>query len=291
MAAICEKLLTSYNVEDIPSCSSSSSSSSTSFSSSLTYRLPLSSERHTKNEEEAEEKEEYKNDYKTNVTSYNKRKQKSQINSKVKIKEIEKTDDTKNEVVHRGSVNNVQHLSSQEITNDEIPRDNSCLSFEDFTAGPLGASLHSAYEKAKEALIENKSTQRQIVVVLNKLKLCIDDLESQLNVTQFIEVDCNEEKTIGVGEGKEGEEEGKEDVKGKGEGEGERKIDEIENNNCDDRMNAINTLSSDLACARRDYRLSSKELRLCKLQVLEIQTLKKLSLSTLLQAFESQNNM
>jgi hypothetical protein len=51
----------------------------------------------------------------------------------------------------------------------------------------------------------------------------------------------------------------------------------------------MEAVEAELAGIKKDYRLSSKELELCKVQVAEIQTLKKMALSALLRAFEAQN--
>ena len=180
--------------------------------------------------------------------------------------------------MQRGSIGSIQHTAYEEIPKERKSDNISSLSFEEFSTGPLGIALHSAYEKAKEALVENKNTQRQIVVVLNKLKLCIDDLQVQSNKIQFSDSDCQEAKFAAKGKEEVKEWENREGGERQGVGE--------EDTYC--KKNATHTLSSDLACAKRDYRLSSKELQLCKLQVLEIQTLKKMTLSALLQAFEAQ---
>ena len=248
--------------------------------------------------------------------------------TKIKIKDNEKkgnnnkNDDSeieRKEVVHRGSVDSIQHTVLGEIPQNQKLDKISVLNFEDFSSGPLGISLKTAYENAKETLVENKNRQRQIVSVLNKLKLCIDDLQLRLKLSGGECSDSSEGKRGGEEEGKRGEVEGQ---RGEGEDEEERKGGErgreeeeeeeekegTNNNNNknnqnkqqkdkdkdkdrdsrDKNKNTVNTLTSDLMCAKRDYRLSTKELQLCKLQVMEIQSLKKIALSTLLQAYQNQ---
>lgn len=276
------------------------------------------------------------NNYRKKSTTKNKTK------TKIKIKDNEKKGNNnyndnsateRKEVVHRGSVDSTQQTALGEIPRNQKPDKISVLNFEDFSSGPLGISLKTAYENAKETLVENKNRQRQIVSVLNKLKCCIDGLELKLNLSGGEYSDNGEGKRgEGDGEGKkgEGEEEGKRGGEGEGKGDvGEKKIGEVEreeeeeeeekegnngtnNNNKNnqnkqhrgkdkdndkdrdrkrdsrDNNNTISTITSDLVCAKRDYRLSSKELQLCKLQVMEIQSLKKIALSTLLQAYQNQ---
>jgi hypothetical protein len=272
------------------------------------------------------------------MTNYRK-KSTIKIRTKIKIKNNEKKENNSNnddsarerkEVVHRGSVDSIQHTVLGEIPRNQKQDKISVLNFEDFSSGPIGISLKTAYENAKETLVENKNRQRQIVSVLNKLKLCIDDLELKLKLTGGEYSDSSEGKRGGEEEGKRGEVEGKTE---EGVDEGERKGGERgreeeeeeeeekeeekegannknnknnqnkqnkdkeknkdkdtdkERDSRDNNNNTINTLTSDLMCAKRDYRLSTKELQLCKLQVMEIQSLKKIALSTLLQAYQNQ---
>jgi hypothetical protein len=252
--------------------------------------------------------------------------------TKIKIKDNERKGNSNNsdnseierkEVVHRGSVDSIQHTVLGEIPRDQKPDKISVLNFEDFSSGPLGISLKTAYENAKETLVENKSRQRQIVSVLNKLKLCIDDLQLKLKLSGGEYSDSSEGKKGGEVEGETVEREDEAERKGGERGreeeeEEEEKEKEGANNNnnktnnqnkqpkdknkdkdrdkdrdkerdsIDMNKNTINTITSDLMCAKRDYRLSTKELQLCKLQVMEIQSLKKIALSTLLQAYQNQ---
>jgi hypothetical protein len=160
------------------------------------------------------------------------------------------------------------------------------LTFEEFSSSPAGIPLHAAYEGAKSALQENKATQRQITSMLNKFKACIDALQLQLH-----EGGEQEGERKGEGEGK-GEEKGE----GKGEKDGgrtEKEKNKVKNRgeskNKDKNKAAMEAVEAELAGIKKDYRLSSKELELCKVQVAEIQTLKKMALSALLRAFEAQN--
>ena len=348
VAAVCEKLMIAHNIEELcppssfssssfPSSlplSSSSSFPSSSYPSSSTFPLSSSSSfpsssNHTSlpsiqsytEENEDENKINYMNNYRKKSTTKNR--------TKIKIKDNEKKGNNKNndnseierkEVVHRGSVDSIQHTVLGEIPRNQKPDKISVLNFEDFSLGPLGIPLKTAYENAKETLVENKNRQRQIVSVLNKLKLCIDDLQLKLKLSGGECSDSSEGKRGGEGEGKT---EGGEDEGERKEGEGEREEEEEEeekegannNNNknnqnkqhkdknknkdkdkesdkdresSDMNNNTINIVISDLMCAKRDYRLSTKELQLCKLQVMEIQSLKKIALSTLLQAYQNQ---
>ena len=176
------------------------------------------------------------------------------------------------------------------------------LTFEEFSASPAGVPLHAAYEGAKSALQENKTTQRQITCLLNKLKACIDALQLQLQTETEAEAE-EEREEEGEGE-EEGKGEGKSDNESKrgdkknGKQQQQRqqeqkvkrqqKEKEKEKGKCSGNTD-IKAVEAELAGIKKDFRLSSKELELCKVQVAEIQTLKKMALSALLQAFEAQN--
>ena len=255
----------------------------------------------------------------------NRKKSTTKNRTKTKIKDNEKKGNNNNndnseierkEVVHRGSVDSTQQTALGEIPRDQKLDKVSVLNFEDFSSGPMGISLKTAYENAKETLVENKNRQRQIVSMLNKLKLCIDDLQLKLNFSGGEYSDSGEgKKGVGEEEGKRGE--GEDDGERKeGEGEREEEREKMKNKNNsnnqnkqhedkdkdrdrdrdrdrerdsrDKNNNTITAIASDLVCAKRDYRLSTKELQLCKLQVMEIQSLKKIALSALLQAYQNQ---
>lgn len=141
------------------------------------------------------------------------------------------------------------------------------LTFEGFCESPEGASLHVAYEASKSALVQNKNTQRQIAAELNRLKTSIDTLQQQQQQQHLL----LSAKTHYNGQN------------------AADSTDEIGSHSSssggsDDRLNAV---EAELLAVKRDYRMSSKELELCKNQVAEIQDLKKIALSALLQAFQA----
>ena len=136
----------------------------------------------------------------------------------------------------------------------------------------IGRPLHVAYEDAKSALQQNKSTQRQITAVLNNLKCFIDELQGQ---KRSIERELDD-----------GEENEEDEDEGEGEGEKEKKVKKVkikiekkdEHNRekeaareeREERVRATASLAdidSRLTGAKKDYRLASKELELCKRQV------------------------
>lgn len=147
------------------------------------------------------------------------------------------------------------------------------LTFEKFCASPEGTPLHVAYEASKAALVQNKSTQRQIAAELNRLKTCIDILQQQQLLLLGAKPHDVSQSAVDTDTAVVGAAEGLNECSSSGgEGGGGGSLDEVE---------------AELFAIKKEYRMSSKELELCKAQVAEIQILKKIALSAILQAFQA----
>ena len=140
--------------------------------------------------------------------------------------------------------------------------------FEEFVLTSTGAPLHDDYEAAKKTLSTCKARQKQIITLLNKLKRSIDDIQERLLL---------HEQTPGtiVASSSSSSNENIENSDGTPQ--------LLDGNATDTEENK----KAQLTAAKRDYRLATKELELCKAQVKETETLKKRAMAILLEAYDS----
>ena len=169
------------------------------------------------------------------------------------------------------------------------------MTFDEFTTTVQGLPLHSAYEETKSTLQQNKIMQRQIAVVLNNLKSLIDDLqEKHENFMNNNNSNSDNDNDSGNNDdsGNNSKNNSKKNIKNnsKNDNKNDNKNDTKNDNNKNDHSDNTSDNNDNklkLIAAKKDYRLASRELELCKIQISEIQSLKKMALSALLSAYEA----
>jgi hypothetical protein len=127
-----------------------------------------------------------------------------------------------------------------------------------------------------QALASNKQRHKEIVGLLNGQKGLIDKIEAQL---QAMSTEIQDEITENR------QRENKDAVKGEGEGENENGGGEGGGGEDETAKQTQTRLTSDLEAAKRSYRGAHKELKLCKEQIAETQSLKKRAVASLLSAY------
>eukprot|EP01038_Epipyxis_sp_PR26KG_P008944 gene8944-12061_t len=147
------------------------------------------------------------------------------------------------------------------LNNNILPKineSNRAFHFEYFKEND-GKKLNDSYEELKEALASNKLRQKDIVTLLNNQKGFIDDYEKQINDINHIIYNN----------------------------------DNNNNNDTDNKNNKNNMILNEkllslqvlLDTSKKTYRSAHNELKLCKDQINETQSLKKRSMTALLNAF------
>ena len=166
-----------------------------------------------------------------------------------------------------------EHLIvSMTLNHSKVPtvaeENNNLPTFEEFVLTSAGAPLHDDYEAAKKTLSTCKGRQKQIITLLNKLKRSIDEIQEQLMQEQQQGTVVTSSSSSSNGN--------------------------IENSDSTPQLldgsvtdTDGNNLKAQLTNAKRDYRLATKELELCKAQVKETETLKKRAMAILLEAYDS----
>ena len=163
-----------------------------------------------------------------------------------------------------------EQVNPMTLNNSKVPTTeeiNHLPTFEEFVLTSTGAPLHDDYEAAKKTLSTCKGRQKQIITLLNKLKRSIDDIQERLLLQEqqgTIIASSSSSSSNGNIENDDGTPQSLDD-------------------------NATDTdgnLKAQLAAAKRDYRLATKELELCKAQVKETETLKKRAMAILLEAYD-----
>lgn len=183
------------------------------------------------------------------------------------------------------------------------------ISFEEYSLSLQGVPLKQAYEDSKNALQQNKQRQKHITIELNKLKILIDSLEvqeleqqNQQDKISLLLSEKNIDNNTFNNNCDNNEENDNDDTNIINSNNNDNnKSNKYINNNSNTEQGIDNErikkiekikikqsiINIKINNTKKDYRLTLKELNLCKEQINETKNLKKRALTSLLSGFET----
>jgi hypothetical protein len=208
------------------------------------------------------------NDWKKIGALKTKKKQEEEKKDKKNDSQFElNNDDDFNLNKKNNSNNNKTNVFNVDMNNNDDTVESNKKVFEEFKKNEIGKELSTCYENIKESLQLNKNRQREIINIVNHQKNIIDELNFKIS-----EIKLKKANNFNNFE------------------------DDNNDNNNDYNDNDNNTdeleidkktekLQKEVITAKKTYRTAHEELKICKEQIAETQSLKKRAMTTLLNAF------